>query len=143
VKRTAVVIGLVALMAPPSALADIDIDEISRKTARPGQHVRVTAAGFVGSGGWTAPVVMLPASRASRVSQRLQYSRLARPPYRLVGTIRSWHGLTRNHHAWGFVVFRTPKLRPGRYVFGLFCPPCVRGPKGSLIVDPALVLTVK
>jgi hypothetical protein len=131
-----------AMIAPPTASADIDIDQISRKTATPGQLVRVTAAGFVGSTPWVAPIVMLPASGASRVSQRMYSSRLLRPPYRLVGTIRRWHGQTRNRHAWGYVVFRVPRAKPGRYVFGLFCPPCVRGPKGSLIVDPTLVLTL-
>jgi hypothetical protein len=143
VRRSVLVLVLAALIATPPASADIDIDEISRNVARPGQLVRVTAAGFVGSTSWVAPIVMLPASRASRVSLRLRYTRLRRPPYRMVGTIRTWHGLTRMGHAWGFVVFRTPRMKPGRYVFGMFCPPCVRGPKGSLIVEPALVLTVK
>jgi hypothetical protein len=72
----------------------------------------------------------------------MYYGRLLRPPYRLVGTIRRWQGRTRNGHAWGYVVFRVPKVKLGRYVFGMFCPPCVRGPRGSLIVDPALILTV-
>jgi hypothetical protein len=141
-RRSLLVFVGAALLAPPTASADIDIDLISRKTATPGQLVRVTAAGFVGSTPWVAPVVMRPAAGASRVSQSLYYGRLLRPPYRLVGTIREWHGRTRNRHAWGYVVFRVPRVKLGRYVFGLFCPPCARGPKGSLIVEPALVLTI-
>ena len=42
------------------------------------------------------------------------------------------------------MLFRVPTTTPlGRYVFGLFCPSCIRGPKGSLIVANDLVLRVE
>jgi hypothetical protein len=31
------------------------------------------------------------------------------------------------------VAFRVPRLAPGRYVYVLYCGPCWRGPRGSLI----------
>jgi hypothetical protein len=31
------------------------------------------------------------------------------------------------------VSFRVPRLAPGRYVYVLYCGPCWRGPRGSLI----------
>jgi hypothetical protein len=31
------------------------------------------------------------------------------------------------------VAFRVPRLKPGRYVYVLYCGPCWRGPRGSLI----------
>jgi hypothetical protein len=43
------------------------------------------------------------------------------------------------------VRFRVPRLAPGRYVYVLYCGPCRRGPRGSLIAfdySGAPVLTV-
>ncbi len=43
------------------------------------------------------------------------------------------------------VSFRVPRLAPGRYVYVLYCGPCWRGPRGSLIAfnyATAPVLTV-
>jgi hypothetical protein len=31
------------------------------------------------------------------------------------------------------VSYRVPRLAPGRYVYVLYCGPCWRGPRGSLI----------
>jgi hypothetical protein len=43
------------------------------------------------------------------------------------------------------VSFRVPRLAPGRYVYVLYCGPCWRGPRGSLIAfnyPTAPVLTI-
>jgi hypothetical protein len=44
------------------------------------------------------------------------------------------------------VSFRLPRLTPGRYIYVLYCGPCTRGPRGSLIAfdyNRAPTVTVK
>jgi hypothetical protein len=130
-----------------SATADIGIRTVDRATAKPGDTVRVTARGFLGDRPWPAmPVVMLAAPRPDPsihlTHRRMRPARLRRPPYRFLGTITRWRRLP-NGHGVGHLRFRVPRVARGRYVFGLFCDDCVRGTKGSLIIDHRLVLRVK
>lgn len=69
---------------------------------------------------------------------------LDRPPFKVVGSIRRWRvvGPRGAQQGRATLLFRLPVVAPGRYVFGLFCPSCIRGPKGSLIVAYELVLRV-
>jgi hypothetical protein len=67
--------------------------------------------------------------------------RLGRPPYLPVGAVSRWRTQP-DGHAIGTLAFTMPRLARERYVLGLFCERCVRGPKGSLIIDYSLVVSV-
>jgi hypothetical protein len=147
--RRALVAALVpVLLLPLAASADIGIRSIDAQTARTGDRVRITARGFLGARPWPAmPVEIVAAAQAPRpsrlgVTPRMRAERLRRPPYHLVGSIRGWRRLA-NGHGVGTLEFRVPAVIPDRYVLGLFCDRCVRGPKGSLIIDRRLVMRVK
>jgi hypothetical protein len=141
---------LAAVVATPSASADIGIRGVSPRHVHPGEVVRVTADGFLGPEPWPAmPIVIVAEQHAPRpyqcgngyCSPRMARGRLGRPPYRLLGAIRRWRRQS-DGHGIGSLRFTVPRLRSGRYVLGLFCESCVRGPKGSLIIDRRLVLHV-
>jgi hypothetical protein len=141
---------LAVLVAVPAAWADVGIRAVSTREARPGDAARVTADGFLGPKPWPAmPIVMIRERQAPRpyycgnggCSPRMAAGRLRRSPYRLLGSIRRWQ-TQRDGHGAGSLAFAVPRVAPGRYVFGLFCERCVRGPTGSLIIDYALVLRV-
>jgi hypothetical protein len=60
--------------------------------------------------------------------------------YHRVGTLNVRHANTVH------VSFQVPRLAPGRYVYVLYCGPCTRGPRGSLIAfddNRAPILTVR
>lgn len=60
--------------------------------------------------------------------------------YHRVGTLNVRHANTVH------LSFRVPRLAPGRYVYVMYCGPCIRGPRGSLIAfdwNNAPILTVK
>ncbi|HEV3479032.1 MAG TPA: hypothetical protein VG144_06240 [Gaiellaceae bacterium] len=140
-------VAVASSLLPLTASADIGIDRISHKAARPGDVVRVTARGFLGAEPWPAmPVVLVAAVNAARpsiygASPTMRPERLRRKPYRLLGAIVRWRPLP-NGHGVGHLSFRVPRVARGRYVFGLFCDRCVNGPKGSRIIDHGLVLRV-
>jgi hypothetical protein len=142
--------ALASLVAVTAAHADIGIRNVSKRHARPGDAVTVTARGFLGPRPWAAmPVVIVAAGQAPRpflcgngyCSPRMRAKRLRRPPYRFLGEIRRWRPLPGGRGA-GSLEFDVPALAPGRYVFGLFCDPCVAGVSGSLIIDHRLALRI-
>jgi hypothetical protein len=141
-----------ASIAASAAAADIGIRAVHPSTARPGDVVRVTAHGYLGPKPWPAmPVVMVGASKAptpyrcrrsALCRPRVDPSALQRAPYVWVGRIRRWR-TTGQDSARGELAFRVPRVKPARYLFGLYCAACVPGPSGSLIVDPRVVLVVR
>jgi hypothetical protein len=141
------------LLLPASAGADIGIRGIVPNVARPGENIRVTVRGYLGERPWRPmPVVLVHASRTPRpypckggYCTPSAYPRELRlPPYHLLGAVRSWRALDRTGvNAVGAMAVRVPRVRAGRYLLGLFCASCARGPKGSIIIDYRLVLTVR
>lgn len=143
---------LIALALPTSAQGDIGIRRLSPSVARPGDFVTVMASGFPGPKPWRPmPVVLIPAALAPEpvarhggfASPSALRSQLKPPRYRIVGEIRDW----RPHDGSGANVsgrlhFRVPRVAPGVYVLALFCDACTSGPKGSLIIDLRLRLSV-
>jgi hypothetical protein len=139
------------LIAASAAAADIGIRAVHPSTARAGDVVRVTAHGYLGPKPWPAmPVVMVGASKAPRPYRcrrsalcrpRVDPSALRRAPYVWVGRIRRWRAIGPDT-ARGELAFRVPRVEPARYVFGLYCATCAAG-RGSLIVDPRIVLVVR
>lgn len=143
---------VVALVVPCAARADIGIIKLTPTAARPGDAVTIVVAGYLGPRPWRPmPVVMIPAKLAPKEvpfrggfrSPIARRSELRPPPYRVVGAVRNWRPRDETGvNARGELRFRLPPVRPGRYVFALFCAPCWPGPRGSLIIDRRLVLTV-
>jgi hypothetical protein len=56
--------------------------------------------------------------------------------YRRIGTLNFRHSLQQN------VSFSAPST-PGKYVFVFYCARCYKGPGGSLVTTPKLVLVVR
>jgi hypothetical protein len=151
-RRAAAVAVVVALVVTGAARGDIGIRELTPRTARAGDLVTVVAAGYLGPRPWQPmPVVMIPAKLAPKPrpvpggfgSPIARRSDLRPPRYRIVGAVSTWRPRDDTGvNARGVLRFRLPPVRPGRYVFALFCEPCRPGPRGSLIIDRRLVLTV-
>ncbi len=154
-RRRVLVLLAVALVAPvQAARADIGIVGVTPSQARRGDRVRVTAAGYLGMTHQTFRVVLVPASRAPRPYSCMHGTTfcepsfllpaLDRPPFRVIGSIKRWRRIGPRGAQQGraSLVFRLPTVGPGRYVFGLFCPSCIRSPRGSLIVAYDLILRV-
>ena len=129
-KAIAGLLGMLLVCAAPAA-ADVGL-LVRTATAVPGE--RLTVYGPCGR----MPVYLV------RGSSPRGTTFLARPPgspYRFLGRMRctgrvhfvgdfpdgDWSSWT------GFLRFRVPDVRPGRYRLLIFCAPCRRGPGGSLI----------
>lgn len=140
-------------IAAVGAMADIGIRSLTPTAASPGDKVRLTVSGYLGPKPWRPmPVVMVPASaapkpypcRAGFCTPRLYASQLRQSPYRLLGILSKWRVRRPGDESGSATfTFSVPELRPGRYVFGLFCATCAAGPRGSIIIDARLSLTVR
>jgi hypothetical protein len=143
---------LAVLVLATVARGDVGIRKLMPTSARPGEQITIVAAGYLGPRPWRPmPIVMIPAKLAPRPrpvqgglgSPIARRSDLRPPRYRIVGAVRNWRRRDeRAVNATGALRFRLPPVRTGRYVFALFCDPCRSGPRGSLIIDPRLVLAV-
>jgi len=150
--RALTLVMLVALVGASAARGDIGIRKLTPSTARPGDVITLVAAGYLGPRPWRPmPVVMIPAKLAPKPrpvpggfgSPIARRSDLRPPRYRIVGAVRNWRPRDETAvNATGALRFRLPSVRPGRYVFALFCDPCRSGSRGSLIIDSRLVLAV-
>ena len=148
-------IALALLLPVRSADADIGIVGLSPRHAHTGDRVRVTAAGYLGMTHQIFRVVLVPEARApqphscmngtSICTPSFVPARLERPPFIPVGKITRWRhiGARGIRQGRATLTFRLPRVAPGRYVLGLFCPSCTRGPKGSLIIADDLILRVE
>ena len=142
----------VALTVPPVAGADVGIVKVAPSNARQGDLIRVTVQGYRGMTHQPLPVVMVkrdlaPLPRSCRKGTAICEpsfwpSELRRPRFRVVGSFTRWRPRAAEQGR-ASITFRLPGVAPGRYVFGLFCPSCARGTKGTLIVADKLVLTVR
>jgi len=144
--------ALVLAVAAPPAAADIGITSIDRSVASPGQFVRLTATGYLGPQPWRAyPIAMVSARsapepyacRGGYCSPRLRLAALRRAPYVFLGYLNWRPRMASDESGRGTLRFRVPRVRPGRYVFALFCESCVGGPQGSVIVDQRLALRIR
>ena len=146
--------GLAAMLLADGSRADIGIRSVEPAVARAGGLVRLTISGFLGPRPWSKlPIVIVAERRAPKpyacrpnaiCPPSLRRRSLARRPYMHVATVREWRPIGGSRTSGvATVVIRVPRVAPGRYVFGLFCAACTRGPKGSLIIDARLVLTVR
>ncbi len=144
--------ALLLAVAVPHAAADIGIRSIDQRVASTGQIVKLTASGYLGPRPWKPyPVAMISARHAPQpypcrggyCSPIRRLETLRRPPYLFLGYVdwRPVKGL--GESGLGILRFRVPRVKPGPYLFALFCETCARGQKGSLIIDPRLVLRIR
>jgi hypothetical protein len=148
-----IAVSIVACAACAVASADIGIRAVSPREARPGSVARLTVRGYLGPKPWSAmEVVIVAAGRAPKPQPcgaglcRPSFHRTAlrHAPFTFVGLVKRWRPLAgRPDSGRAILTFRVPSVRPDRYVFGLFCERCRRGPRGSLIIDPRVVLLVR
>jgi hypothetical protein len=154
--RFASVLASAALL-PSVAAADIGVTRIDPDVARQGETIRITVRGYLGYGPWKPmPVVLVRSSKAPRpypcrgdagggiCTPSVYPSELLRPPYSSLGSVRRWRAADNTGaNGVGVLTTRIPRVGPGRYLVGLFCASCARGPKGSVIIDYRLVLKVR
>jgi hypothetical protein len=135
-------IACAVLTLASSAKADVGVERVSPTGGRPGQLVDLWV--FCGgcSSGLQLGVSVVPVGRAPtpiRDAQLGAYTRPAslapprRSPYVFVGWTdagRRSAPSERRH-----LRFRIPNAEAGTYAFVIYCEPCTRGRRGSLIAD--------
>lgn len=127
--KQCLVIGLLALVLPTEARADITV-RLNHWNARPGDQVRATSGAFYLSL-YLAPAEAVPPLHECRRGAICRPTSLG-PPRR-----RGWIWLGRFFPGRPSFLFRVPRVAPGLYRAVVYCPPCVKGPRGSLIAgDP-------
>jgi hypothetical protein len=125
---------LTALTSRPAG-ADIGIEAVRPTVVEPGDGVTLTVAcGGCPPGGLSLPVSIVPVAQAPEY-QPCRAHALCSPtarkppgeaPFRFIGRTGRTSSLR----------FAVPHLRPGRYVFVIYCGRCWPGRRGSLISDP-------
>jgi hypothetical protein len=113
------------LVVTATAQADIGV-ELDKTRARPGERVRATGDPFFLSL-YLAPESTVPPFRPCR-NGSLCYATSLGPPKR-----KGWIWLGRFFPKRATFHFRVPGVLPGRYRPVVYCAPCVRGPRGSLV----------
>ncbi len=144
---TTMAFALLAIAGPftSGAAGDVGVVAQSTRVAKPGEMVQVrVACGFCDDGA-EFPVSMVPLAQYP-APYPCGNNALCRPgtrkpprrfPYVFLGKTESVPAPAK----WGSVRadsvirFRTPEVEPGRYAFVVYCGPCMRGPKGSLITS--------
>jgi hypothetical protein len=122
----ALVLLAVVLVIVPVAHADIGI-KLDRTHARPGERVRATSGAFFLSL-YLAPASTVPRPRWCRGGSAICEPTWLGPPKRT-----GWIWLGRFFPSRPSFHFRVPAVPPGIYRPVVYCAPCVRGPRGSLI----------
>src|SRR2546421_2113563 len=135
--RRFLAVGLLALLLVPAARADITV-RLDRSSARVGDTVRATSVACCYLSLYLVPERLDPHEYACRRHGQSAICAAASlgPPRRRNWT---WRGRFFPHRAdlW----FRVPRVRPGAYRAVVYCPPCYKGPRGSLIAGDSLRVT--
>jgi hypothetical protein len=131
--RRLLLIGVAALVVIPPASADINV-WLDRSSAQPGDVVRATSAGCCYLSLYLVPERLVPNPwhcSANAICAPFSVG----PPHR-----HGWTWLGRFFPNRRSLWFRVPKVRPGPYRAVVYCAPCYRGPRGSLIAGDRLVV---
>jgi hypothetical protein len=131
-----------ALALPSSAKADVAVERVSPADGEPGRVVDLSV--FCGgcSPGLRLGVSLVPVERAPTQKWDAQLGAYTRPaslapprqsPYVFLGWTDAGRrsALSERRH----LRFRIPNAEPGTYAFVIYCEPCTRGPRGSLIAN--------
>lgn len=143
--------ALAASFPAPLARADTAILSVNPNVARPGQLVEVRAGSYR-----TSPPMPLYLVARARVPRHRPCGPkgkdgkpvgfcppiLRRPPrhrpFVRVGALDF-----RQHPRRVLLRFRVPRVSSGMYVFVIYCDPCHRGARGTLITDTSVPLRVR
>jgi hypothetical protein len=123
-----------------TAHADVGPPRLSPSGGKPGQVV-------MGGGSSGMPVLMIPAwlapkrysCRGGAVCEPYSVGAPSRPPWIRLGRM-SGRVLP---VTFGTIRFRVPRVAPGRYKVFVYCEPCYRGRRGSLITDDRIFRVVR
>jgi|SRR5215203_131882 len=134
-------------LAPPPAMADLGVENVSRSGGEQGEKVRLSVGcgACSAAGGETPaafPISLVPVAKVP-VPHRCGPKALCPPrvravprraPFTYLGDAR----LVDEHRAVVRYVldFTIPKLPRGTYTYVIYCDPCVDGKGGSLIAEP-------
>jgi hypothetical protein len=140
VRRVFLLAGALFAVLCATAQADVGPPRLSRSAGKPGQVV-------MGRGSSGMPVLMIPAWLAP---ERYSCHRGAVcEPYSVgAPSRRPWIRLGRMSGrvlpvTFGTIRFRVPHVAPGRYKVFVYCEPCYRGRRGSLITDDRIFRVVR
>jgi hypothetical protein len=128
VYKASIAAVLIALATAPSASADIGVS-LDRWSARTGERVRATSGPFYLSLYLTPARSVPPLQKCNNGAAICQPTSLG-PPRRA-----GWVWLGRFFPERPSFHFRVPTVAAGAYRAVVYCPPCVRGPRGSLIAS--------
>jgi hypothetical protein len=142
------IVAVLTLVASPAGAGPF-LDWSRPSVARVGDVVRVQAGAGVRMYA-LLPLFLVPQAEAPGVHGcKLRNGHDALCPATSLGPPRgaAYHRIATlnvRHANTVRVVFHVPRLSPGRYVYVLYCGPCTRGPRGSVISfgRKAPVLTV-
>jgi hypothetical protein len=142
-----------ALPLDAQIAGDLGVNWLTPARAAAGDAVQLGVSGYLGPRPWPAlRVVLLSAVHVPRprpchgngsCAPAVTPAAIQHPPFTIVGSIHNWRAHTNAVTASGSLRFRVPELAAGRYVLALFCPACAPGPRGSLIINPRLFLTIQ
>jgi hypothetical protein len=118
-----------ALVVAPVAEADIGV-RLDRTSGRPGEWVVAQAAPF------TLPLYLVPASLVPHATTCHNGTAICAPTSLGAPRRSGWTWLGRFFPTRPRFRFRVPAVAPGRYRPVIYCAPCVRGPRGSLLAGP-------
>jgi hypothetical protein len=120
----------VALLAPVAARADITV-RLDREHVRAGEWLRATSASCCDLSLYLVPATLVPRPFDCQMRNGVMAGSApwsVGPPHR-----RGWVWVGRFFPHRPTFRFRTPALAPGSYRAVVYCAPCYRGPRGSLI----------
>jgi hypothetical protein len=122
----------VALLAVPGAArADVGVT-LDRTSGRPGELVQATSSALTLSL-YLAPAATVPRPRSCQDGRAICAPTSLGPPRRA-----GWTWLGRFFPTRPSFRFRVPRAEPGLYRAVVYCAPCTRGPRGSLIAGRQL-----
>jgi hypothetical protein len=121
------------LVFAPVARADIGV-RLDRSSARPGDRVVATSASFFLSL-YLVPATLVPQPSSCHQGTAVCAPTSLGPPQR-----RGWTWLGRFFPNRPRFRFRVPSVAPGVYRPVVYCAPCARGPRGSLISGPTFTV---
>ena len=123
-----VTFAVIAFGGAAPARADIAV-YLDRWQARPGERVRATSGAFYLS------LYLAPTAKVPEPHSCYDGRAVCRPTSLGLPRRPGWVWLGRFFPSRPSFHFRVPAVRAGAYRAVVYCPPCVRGPRGSLIAS--------
>jgi hypothetical protein len=127
-------LGVAAAVAAPRAGADTAVLSVSPTSARSGDFVEVRAGSYKRQS-IRMPLYLVPRDKVPRFRRSVGAPR--GEPYTFVGLLDFRERRTVRMR------FRVSRVAPGLYAFVIYCDPCARGKRGSLITTARVSLRIR